>query len=71
MMTISTDMIPQAAISSSDGLSDQHESTHTSQDIGFDRQSQDLNEHMVIEGPNLNIPSFYQLWVLRRVTVSS
>jgi hypothetical protein len=43
MMTISTDMIPQVAESSSDGRNDQNESTHTSQDIGFDRQSQDLN----------------------------
>jgi hypothetical protein len=43
MMTISTDMIPQAAKILSDGQNDQNESTHTSQDIGFDRQWQDLN----------------------------
>jgi hypothetical protein len=43
MMTISIDIIPQMAESPSDSRNHQNDSTHTSQDIGFDRQLHDLN----------------------------
>jgi hypothetical protein len=43
---------------------------HTSQNVCFDYQSQDLNWRTVTKGPNLSIPSSGQLWVFQRATVS-